>query len=134
MDEEDYPWWRFLVRLCAVIGGVYATVGMLYNHLSLLGCGFQKLRGTTPEKPNNYHKFSSPQVDITTPISSPVPHLSPLNPMLSAFETPEVQFVGQTLEHSSLCDIAADSATVTYLDGETSTLLPDLLSSHTSNQ
>jgi hypothetical protein len=140
-QEEEYPFWQFLVRLCAVIGGVYATVGMMYNHFSALGCSIKRFRRRSNDKTHNYTQIGSPLPNKSN--SSP----NTINPIISSsyattnntsliqqpnFETPVVQFVGQLSgsEKSTLCDIAADSAIVTNLESDNSVLLPDLLASH----
>jgi hypothetical protein len=145
VTEETYPWWQFMVRLCAVIGGVYATVGMVYNLLSALGCQFSG--SSTESVPyselgnvvgDSYrHKQDPSGGNILTgnaTIWSPKKaHLS-----TPTFETPIVQLVGQgESPKSQLCDIASESNNLnnaTSLDSDTDSpnVLPDILSSHTS--
>ncbi|XP_021945925.1 endoplasmic reticulum-Golgi intermediate compartment protein 2 [Folsomia candida] len=144
VEEEEYPVWRFLVRLCAVIGGVYTTVGMMYNHLSVLGCSFRRFRRPT-DKTHDYTRIGGSE----SLSASPSPLVSKnVNPIVSSslstsnvslsqpnFESPVVQFLGQE-KSPLLCDIAADSDfAVTNLESENpnNVLLPDILSSHTSN-
>jgi len=143
VEEETYPWWRFLVRLCAVIGGVYATVGMVYNHLSVLGCSVRKFTGGNDRKHNysemgqNNHQFPFQSDVIKQPNNrNPIiPPSSPASTLQPAFETPIVQFFEQpgNNEKSPLCDIAAVSAVVTNLENDNALLLPDILQSHGSN-
>lgn len=98
VEEEMYPFWMFLVRMCAVIGGVYATVGMVYNHMSLLGCSMRKFSGDREKKeayaaPSNYkpgHKKSGSISSNILTANSLVP------PPSATFEAPVVQLVGST--------------------------------------
>jgi hypothetical protein len=55
VTEESYSFTKFLVRLCAIVGGVYATVGMVYNHLSFFGRLVKCFRCS---RENNIHSSS----------------------------------------------------------------------------
>jgi len=153
VKEEDYPLWQFLVRLCAVIGGVYATVGLLYNLLSSLGCtvrdNFGRSSSDTSTSPRDfnfkqhhqgsYSVFNNPPSSTNNPnpmLSSPLLRgggmaggMDGLSPK-SEYESPLVQFVGHE-QQSPLCDIAAVTTTTPLLLDKDK--LPDLLSSHSSS-
>jgi len=151
VKEETYPWWRFLVRLCAVIGGVYATVGMLYSLASNIGKAFRNFteNSNAPYAPLNTTVTPTTDSSSSKPLhdkpkniltgnatiwSAQSSHLSSSAP---TFETPVVQFVGQgeSVKSEQLCDIASDSKYATNLDSDndrSSNMLPDLLSSHAS--
>lgn len=97
----------FLVRLCAVVGGVYATVGMVYNHLSLLGCSVKRFTQEDtkkeahlcqPSHKSRHKKSGSISSNILT-ANSLVP------PPGAAFETPFVQLVGGATDTKPLCDL-----------------------------
>lgn len=117
---------------------------MMYNHLSVLGCSFRRFRRPT-DKTHDYTRIGGSE----SLSASPSPLVSKnVNPIVSSslstsnvslsqpnFESPVVQFLGQE-KSPLLCDIAADSDfAVTNLESENpnNVLLPDILSSHTSN-
>lgn len=107
VEEEMYPFWMFLIRMCAVVGGVYATVGMVYNHLSLLGCSMRKFTGDQDKKeiysqPSNYkpgHKKSGSISSNILTANSLVP------PPSATFEAPVVQLVGGSAATEPQCDL-----------------------------
>ncbi|CAG7837416.1 unnamed protein product [Allacma fusca] len=63
VTEESYSFTRFLVRLCAIVGGVYATVGMVYNHLSFFG---RLIKCFRCNRENNMHSSSYNQAFVST--------------------------------------------------------------------
>jgi len=136
VEEESYPIWMLLVRLCAVVGGVYATVGMVYNHLSLLGCSMRSF-GRDRTKTEMYHPLTTTTNQKSGhkksgSISSNILTASSLVPPPLSFETPVVQLVGEPSETQPLCDLTKtdDSSTSNGLiDGN----LPDLLASSRSS-
>ncbi|CAL8090377.1 unnamed protein product [Orchesella dallaii] len=139
VEEETYPWWMLLVRLCAVVGGVYATVGMIYNHLSLLGCSMRtfgrdrtkkEMYAPLSNQKSGHKKSGSISSNILT-ANSLVPPPNAVAPTLS-FETPVVQLIGEPSETQPLCDLTKteeSNAINGLIDGH----LPDLLASSRSS-
>ncbi|XP_051917734.1 endoplasmic reticulum-Golgi intermediate compartment protein 2 [Hippocampus zosterae] len=79
VSEQHMPFWKFLVRLCGIIGGIFSTTGMLHNMMGffvdVVCCRFQmgiyKPLKEDPVKMQqaNEHAASPAQTHLSQPIS-----------------------------------------------------------------
>ncbi|XP_002736170.1 endoplasmic reticulum-Golgi intermediate compartment protein 2-like [Saccoglossus kowalevskii] len=83
VTEEYQPYWQFLVRLCGIIGGVFATSGMLH---SLIGCLYDLICCKY-----QFGKYKPKEHKAST---VPVHHLRPSGDQTT--DEPSVNFVLQT--------------------------------------
>jgi hypothetical protein len=127
VTEESESLVQFLVRLCAIIGGVYATVGMLYNHLSFLGCKVKSFRSKTEPSAGNHSQ--APMLGVVDGES--IKTNLPQNPILQTgslnmgFQSPLVNLV------PSSCDTTNNYPPVENQEHQQQSeanILPDLIS------
>lgn len=65
IEEERQPFWKFLIRLCGIIGGIFATSGMIHSFIGSLVegalCKFLRRQETTDRssKPNSHQNSHS---------------------------------------------------------------------------
>ncbi|CAB3987587.1 Hypothetical predicted protein [Paramuricea clavata] len=62
VDEVHRPFWQFLVRLCGIVGGIFATSGMLHSLVGFLVeklyCKFNKEKEPKTESVGDSHDSS----------------------------------------------------------------------------
>lgn len=64
--EERQPFWQFLVRLCGIVGGIFATSGMIHSFIGSVVEGalckvFRKQKGTDVNSMSNSHHANNSQ-------------------------------------------------------------------------
>lgn len=78
--EEHRPYWQFLVRLCGIVGGIFATSGLLHRIIStivdLLCCRFKWGSNETPNShPSHWSTASSASGSQSPASTNPHPPL-----------------------------------------------------------
>jgi len=85
VTEKGRPFWQFLVRLCGIIGGIFATSGMMHSLVGFLfdeaskRYSFLKNTKQTP----HYNSISSPASTLQTTSNTPATQMSslPITPL-----------------------------------------------------
>eukprot|EP00795_Rhopilema_esculentum_P011453 gene11453-21658_t len=97
VTEEGRPFWQFLVRLCGIIGGIFATSGMLHSFVGFLF----EMTGKQVSSSNRHQVSLSYESDPNVEIQKKAPQ----NTTIASTSLPNVDIKGNSqMEEVSLME------------------------------
>lgn len=101
--EEHKPYWQFLVRLCGIVGGIFATSGLMHNligfFVDVVCCRYKvgKYKVPLPQQTKTSGTDSTPQQSLQSGETSNL-----INPLIQADMLPHKDYSSQSQEEDSL--------------------------------